>query len=98
MYRLTDEELLALLDDTESDRAERKETFKGDVPKKVRQAICAFANDFPGYNQSGVLFIGVKDDSSSSSLQITDELLRALTDMKTDGNILPQFSSYSPRK
>ena len=47
MVRLTDEELLELLDGTESDRVERKESFGGDVPKKSRQAVCAFANDLP---------------------------------------------------
>jgi len=89
MHKLTDAELLALLDDTESDRAERKESFKGDVAKKARQAVCAFANDIPGHNQLGVLFIGAKDNGSPCDLQITDELLRSLADMKTDGNILP---------
>lgn len=48
MQRLTDKELLALLNETESDRAERKQNFKGDVAKKARQAVCAFANDLPG--------------------------------------------------
>ena len=47
MVRLTDEKLLELLDGTESDRVERKEFFGGDVPKKSRQAVCAFANDLP---------------------------------------------------
>jgi ATP-dependent DNA helicase RecG len=89
MQRLTDQELLDLLDDTESDRTERKETFKGDVPKKARQAICAFANDLPGHNQPGVLFIGAKDNGQSSGLEVTDQLLLSLADMKTDGNILP---------
>ena len=61
MHRLTDEELLALLNDIESDRIERKESFKGNVPKAAREAICAFANDLPGHNQLGVLLIGAKD-------------------------------------
>lgn len=89
MQRLTDEDLLILLNDTESDRTERKESFKGDVPKKARQAICAFANDLPGYNQPGVLFIGAKDNGEPSGLEIPDQLLLSLADMKTDGNILP---------
>ena len=89
MQRLTDQELLDLLNDTESDRAERKESFKGDVPKKARQAVCAFANDLPGYNQPGVLFIGAKDNGEPSGLEVTDQLLLSLADMKTDGNILP---------
>lgn len=89
MQRLTDTELLGMLNDTESDRAERKESFKGDVPKKARQAVCAFANDLPGNNQPGVLFIGAKDNGKPSGLAITDELLRSLADIKTDGNVLP---------
>lgn len=89
MQRLTDQELLNLLNDTESDRAERKETFKGDVPKKARQAVCAFANDLPGHNQAGVLFIGADDKGDPSNTEITDNLLLSLADMKTDGNILP---------
>jgi ATP-dependent DNA helicase RecG len=89
MQRLTDQELLDLLNDTESDRAERKEIFKGDVPRKARQAVCAFANDLPGRNQPGVLFIGAKDNGEPSGLQVTDQLLLSLADMKTDGNILP---------
>jgi ATP-dependent DNA helicase RecG len=89
MKRFTDQELEALLNDTESDRAERKETFKGDVPKKARQAICAFSNDLPNYNDAGVLFIGAKDNGEPSGLKVTDQLLLSLADMKTDGNILP---------
>ena len=89
MKRLNDQELESLLNDTESDRAERKKSFKGDVPKKARQAICAFANDLPNHNQPGVLFIGAKDNGEPSGLQVTDQLLRSIADMKTDGNILP---------
>lgn len=89
MKRLTDKELESLLNDTESDRAERKETFKGDVPKKARQAVCAFSNDLPNYNDASVLFIGAKDNGEPSGLLVTDQLLLSLADMKTDGNILP---------
>jgi ATP-dependent DNA helicase RecG len=89
MKRLSDTELEALLNDIESDLVERKQSFKGETPKKARQAVCAFANDLPNYNQPGVLFIGVKDDGTPSHEPITDELLRSLADMKTDGNILP---------
>lgn len=89
MKRFSDLELEALLNDTESDLAERKKSFKGDTPKKGRQAVCAFANDLPNYNKPGVLFIGAWDDGSPSNEPITDELLRTLADIKTDGNILP---------
>ena len=89
MMRLSDEELEALLSDIESDRAERKESVKGDAPEKLRQAICAFANDLPGHQRTGVAFVGVKDGGSSSGLPITDELLLTLADMRSDGNIQP---------
>ncbi|MDR3158420.1 MAG: putative DNA binding domain-containing protein [Zoogloeaceae bacterium] len=89
MKRLTDRQLHKLLDDLESDRVERKESFKGDVPKKARQAVCTFANDLPGHNQPGILFIGARDNGEPSGLEITEQLLLSLSDMKTDGNILP---------
>ena len=89
MKRYSDQELSALLDSMESEWAERKESFKGDVPKKARQAVCAFANDLPNHKQPGVLFIGAKDNGEPSGLQVTDQLLLSLADMKTDGNILP---------
>ena len=89
MHRLTDQELEALLDDLESDLVERKQSFRGDVPKKARQAVCAFANDLPNHNRLGILFIGATDNASPSHEPITDDLLRSLADMKTDGNILP---------
>jgi ATP-dependent DNA helicase RecG len=89
MKPFTDTELLALLDDLESDRAERKEAWVGSAPEKARQAICAFANDLPGSSQPGVLFIGVKDNGTPSGLPITDQLELTLSDLKTDGKILP---------
>lgn len=87
--RLTDEELDALATDLESDRVERKESFRGDAPEKLRQAVCAFANDLPGYNRAGVAFVGLKDDGRPAALAVTDELLRALADIRSDGAIQP---------
>jgi len=85
--RYSDEELLTLLKDIESDCVERKRNFSdGD---KCRQAVCAFANDLPGHNRAGVLFIGAEDDGTLSHLSITDELLRNLSDMARDGKTLP---------
>ena len=85
----TNQELEALLADLESEIAERKATFSGDVATRARQAVCAFANDLPGRNVAGVLFIGANDDGSPSGIMVTDELLRDISDMKTDGRILP---------
>lgn len=87
--RLSTEDLEALLSDLESDRVERKESFKGDAPEKVRQAICAFANDLPGYQKVGLVFLGVSDDGPPSGLAVTDELLLKLADIRSDGLIQP---------
>lgn len=85
----TDSQLEAMLADVESDLAERKESFSGDAPTKVREAVCAFANDLPDHRRAGAVFIGARDDGSPSGLPISDELLLKLADVKTDGNILP---------
>ena len=89
MELLTDNQLLELLNYIESDTSERKRSMKGDTPDTVRQVVCAFANDLPGHNKPGVLFIGANDDGTPSGEPITDELLRNLADIKTDGRILP---------
>jgi ATP-dependent DNA helicase RecG len=85
----SDEELETLLSSTESDLAERKESWRGDAPETGRQAVCAFANDLPDHRCPGVLFVGARDDGTPSGLAISDELLRTLCDIRTDGNTLP---------
>jgi ATP-dependent DNA helicase RecG len=84
---LTDEELTVLLTDLESDRVERKQSHSD--REKIREAICAFANDLPGHRAPGIIFVGVKDDGACAGLAVTDALLLTLSDMRTDGNILP---------
>lgn len=84
---MTDLELEQLLNDLESDRVERKELVTdGD---RIRQAICAFANDLPDHNQPGVLFVGADDNGNPTRLTITDQMLQNLASMRADGNILP---------
>lgn len=90
MRPLTDDELQALLFDLESDRVERKQSFRGDAPTTSREAVCAFANDLPGRGEPGVVFIGARDDGTPvPGFEVTDELLRQLADLKADGNIVP---------
>jgi ATP-dependent DNA helicase RecG len=93
--RMTDAELEAMLNDLESDRVERKESpSDGD---KIRQVICAFANDLPGHGEPGVLFIGVSDTGEAVGLDITDSMLQNLASARGDGNILP-FPSLDVQK
>lgn len=89
MRPLTDQELVALLDAPESDRAERKRAWAGDAPEKTRQAVCAFANDLPNHGLPGVVFVGAQDNGSPFQIDVDDQLLRTLADIKTDGKIVP---------
>ena len=82
-------QLEAMLADLESDLVERKESLRGDNPRKIRQAVCAFANDLPDHRRPGVVFVGADDAGAPVGLDITDELLLQLADVKTDGNIVP---------
>lgn len=84
-----DIELENLLREGESFRVERKESLRGAAASAVREAICAFANDLPASGRPGVVFVGVTDDGRIRGEPITDETLRQLADMKSDGNIVP---------
>jgi ATP-dependent DNA helicase RecG len=98
MNPLNDEELTALLNDLESDRVERKSTWSASAADKVREAVCAFANDLPGHAKPGVVFIGAQDDGSPGTLTVTDQLLLTLADIKSDGRIVPQPSMTVERR
>jgi len=89
MSRYSDDELLSMLNNLESDLAERKQAWAGNAPDKVRQAVCAFANDLPNHKQDGVVFIGANDDGSPANIEVTDRLLLTLADIKTDGKTIP---------
>ena len=89
MSRFTDEELLQTIGIGESDSVEFKESLSGNASERIREAICAFANDLPENGLPGLIFVGVKDNATIGTIPITDELLRRLADMKTDGNIVP---------
>ena len=84
---LTEAELLEITRAGESDRVE----FTGAAKDmdKVRQAICAFANDLPNHKKPGFCFIGLDDDGKRSGLNIDDELLVRLGHLRNDGKMLP---------
>ncbi len=88
-------ELVALLVDVEADRVERKASLSN--TDRIREAICAFANDLPDHRTPGVIFVGANDDGSCTGLPITDQLLLTLADMRSDGNIVP-FPSLTVQK
>ncbi len=85
---LSQEELINIMHDLESDRIERtKATTDTD---KFCEAICAFSNDFPNHKKNGYLLLGVTNEGNLSGLKATDKLLKDLASIKTSGNILPQ--------
>lgn len=85
---ITEAELLTLLVDVESFRVER--TVSTSDTAKFSEAVCAFANDMHAAGQPGFLFIGADDKAGKpSGLIVTDELLRNLSGLTSDGNILP---------
>ena len=85
----TDQQLLQLIAEGESERVEFKESLAGDAPRRIREAICAFANDLPDTQQPGCVIVGVDDRGNPTGLAVDDEMLRRLADMKTSGHILP---------
>ncbi len=84
---LSTEEVLALLDDLESDRIER--TISTNKTDKFGEAVCAFANDLPNHREPGYLILGAKNNGSRNRLQVSDQLLLNLGALRSDGNIQP---------
>lgn len=85
---MEDQELEKLFMDLESYSVERKSMLPSNK-EKICEAICAFANDLPKSHKPGVLFIGVNDDGSCANIEVNDDLLLSLSDLRSNGNILP---------
>ncbi len=84
---LTDEELVQAFNSLESDNVERKRNAND--TDKIKQFICALANDLPSHNRQGVIFVGQEDDLSCSGIDIDDDLLKKLSMFRDDGSIQP---------
>lgn len=84
---MTQEELYRIIALDESYRIER--TVSTSNMDKFQEAICAFANDLPGSRKKGYLLIGVSDDGKISGLKVDDALLKRISAIRSDGNILP---------
>lgn len=84
---MTIEELNDILAIDENYRIER--TVSTGNMDKFQEAICAFANDLPGKRQKGYLLIGVYDDGKISGLKVDDALMKKISGIRSDGNILP---------
>lgn len=87
---ITKEGIINLLNDIESSHAER--TISTTNTDKFGEAICAFSNDLSDCDIPGYLLIGAYDDGRVAGLKATDELLKNIAAIRTDGNIQPQPS------
>jgi len=83
---MTEQALIKVMQDMESDRIERTITFRED---KLGPAVCAFANDLPDSGQPGYLLLGVNDDGSLGGLTIGDAQLQKIGNIRQNGNVLP---------
>ena len=77
-WRIDDDELARLIEHGESVRVEFKETPGGNAPERIREAVCAFANDLSRSGKAGIVAIGMKDDGAPSGIDIDDAMLRRL--------------------
>ena len=84
---ITKDEIQELLHSTETYRVERT-TSTGDMDK-FQEAICAFANDLPNSRKNGYLILGAYDNGTLSGLKVTDDLLKKIAAIRSNGNILP---------
>ena len=84
---MTQEELHNIIASNESYRIELT-ISTGDMDK-FQEAICAFANDLPGSRKKGYLLIGVRDDGEIDGLKVDDALMKKISSIRSNGNILP---------
>ena len=84
---ITKDEIQELLHSTETYRVERT-VSTGDMDK-FQEAICAFANDLPNSRKNGYLILGAYDNGELSGLKVTDDLLKKIAAIRSNGNILP---------
>jgi ATP-dependent DNA helicase RecG len=82
---LTEDQIKSILADMEADNIERTESTHD--TEKFCIAICAFANDLAGHRNPGYLLIGVKDNGTLSGLNVTDDILKNMSSIRSDGNV-----------
>ncbi|MCU0862257.1 MAG: putative DNA binding domain-containing protein [Planctomycetes bacterium] len=87
---MNEAELLTLLRHHEADSVELTVATKD--TDKFSEAVCAFANDLPRRGRPGHLVIGADDAGRIAGITITDELLRNLGGLRSDGQIQPMPS------
>lgn len=87
MVEYSHEKLTQLFHGLESDTVERKRSWASRI--EICKSVCAFANDLPGNQMPGVIFVGVDDDGSPAGIPMDSQLLRDLSEIGSDGAIFP---------
>jgi len=95
---VNDMELARRIKSGEGAGVEFKESLQGNAAERVREAICAFANDLPGAKQTGIVIIGLRDDGTPANIAVTDEMLVKLDSMRSEGHILPPPTLLAERR
>ena len=85
---MDDTKLLTLWHKPESELIEWKPSLS--QTDSIYRTICALANDFAGYRQEGVIFIGRENDGNCSNTTINDQtMLDFVGQIRASGSILP---------
>ena len=92
---ITKDKIQELLHNTETYRVERT-TSTGDMDK-FQEAICAFANDLPNSRKNGYLILGAYDNGTLSGLKVTDDLLKKIAAIRSNGRSSSRHS-YGGRR
>jgi ATP-dependent DNA helicase RecG len=83
-------EIVELIRAGESERLELKSSLDAASDREdIREAACAFANDFPRTRKSGLVVVGVRNNLSPSETPITEGLLKQLEEVRTDPSLNP---------
>jgi len=72
----------------ESDQVEFKSSTSD--MNDIRTTVCAFANDWPNHQETSWVIIGLDDEGSPSGVQVGDDTLKKLSELRNAGNLLPQ--------
>lgn len=83
----SDSQLIALIGEDESHWIERKESFAD--KDKICKTVCAFANDLANSNKHGIIWIGIRDDGFISGVEVNDDLLQKIDQIRAEGKIQP---------
>ena len=83
----SDQQLLSLVSEDESHWIERKESFAD--KDKICKTVCAFANDLANSSKHGIVWIGISNDGAICGVEVTDELLQKIDQIRAEGKIQP---------